>query len=34
VLLVELTPGAYTASVTTAENSAGGTALLEIYILP
>lgn len=33
-LLVELTPGAYTASVFTEGNSAGGTALLEIYVLP
>lgn len=33
-ILAELTPGDYTASVVTEGASAGGTALLEIYILP
>lgn len=34
VLLVELSPGAYTASIFTEGSSAGGSALLEVYILP
>lgn len=33
-LLVELPRGAYTASIVTEGNTAGGTALLEIYVLP
>jgi hypothetical protein len=33
-MLVELPPGAYTANVFTEGNAAGGTALLEIYVLP
>lgn len=32
--VIELEPGAYTASVFTENNSAAGTALLEIYVLP
>lgn len=32
--IIELPPGAYTASVFTENNSAAGTALLEIYLLP
>lgn len=34
VLLVELPAGAYTASVVTEGGSTGGTALLEVYVLP
>jgi len=33
-LLVELSPGAYTASVISENPSVGGTALLEIYVIP
>jgi hypothetical protein len=33
-LIVELPPGAYTASVVTEGGSTGGTALLEVYVLP